>query len=253
MTYKKTGEDACHKYSSDLYEPDATIALLRIVVHCSESDYDWIQTTMFANFLKDEFYRTGNLTCLMASKQIVDDYWHRQGKTSPVNSYPGSNAATPSDTSAPVYVKGRKRPILTERRKSILIQVDGYIDKGDWVKPANAENIKAMMRNVLDQGDYELSPAYKELSDALWQLLETRRGDSVMITWQNHLGYFRHHNLLGSHLSSARLQEMFFGYKDSYSNIDKGRPDRCNNTDCFGKIIPLLDTFRQLIDRIELE
>lgn len=132
---------------------------------------------------------------------------------------------------------------LSRSRRMILERLDALIRRGEWLKPATEENISKMMRDVLNLGDYALQGADRKMSDTLWNLLEHRKGDAVRVTWQNLIGYFIYNRFLPM-LGSPKMQEMFFGSIDDYTNIDKGKPDSRFMPEGFRQIIPLLDKYR---------
>lgn len=137
----------------------------------------------------------------------------------------------------------RNDNVLSERRQAILDRLDILIAKGEWVKPASAENIKRMMRDVLGAGDYALQGEELSMSDTLWNLMEHRKGDAVRVTWQNLTGYLAYHRLLPP-VGSPKLQDMFFGHPDDYTNIDKGKPGSNYMSERFRQILPLLDKYK---------
>ena len=134
---------------------------------------------------------------------------------------------------------------LPERRQAILDQLLDWVERGDWVKEVTAEEVKTMLRTVLGIGEMPLSEREAEMSATLWEMLERGRGnDRVKITWQNMVGYFADRMLFNKN-GSPSLNEDFFGTKNDYSNIDKGRPSNDSNGDNmpprFRKVLPLLD------------
>ena len=136
---------------------------------------------------------------------------------------------------------------LPERRQAILDQLLDWVDRGDWVKEVTAEEVKTMLRTVLGIGEMPLSEREAEMSATLWEMLERGRGnDRVKITWQNMVGYFADKKLFNKN-GSPSLNEDFFGTKNDYSNIDKGRPSNDSNGDNmpprFRKVLPLLDKY----------
>ena len=135
------------------------------------------------------------------------------------------------------------KEVLSPRRQSIMNRLDDLIKRGEWMKPANEENIKQMMRDVLNQGNYALQGDELAMSDMLWNMLEHRKGDSVKVTFQNMIGFFIYNRYFPP-VGSPKLQEMFFGSVDDYTNIDKGRPDRHYMPDNFRQILPLLDKYK---------
>ena len=130
---------------------------------------------------------------------------------------------------------------LTPVRQSILEQLQDYADKGDWVNGITSENVKAMLKAVLGV-DENLSVQEAELSEMLWHLLESGRGDRVKIVWQNMVGYLDDRKLFRLKGSPA-LNKDFFGDDKGYTNIDKGRPSKGLMTADFESIIPLLDAY----------
>lgn len=136
---------------------------------------------------------------------------------------------------------------LPERRQAILDQLLDWVERGDWVKEVTAEEVKTMLRTVLGIGEMPLSEREAEMSATLWEMLERGRGnDRVKITWQNMVGYFADRKLFNKN-GSPSLNEDFFGTKNDYSNIDKGRPSNDSNGDNmpprFRKVLPLLDKY----------
>ena len=134
---------------------------------------------------------------------------------------------------------------LPESRQAILEQLLDLADNGDWVKDIQSEDIKTMLRTVLGVGEKPLTAKEREMSATLWDMLEKGRGnDRVKITWQNMVGYFADRKLFNKN-GSPSLNEDFFGTKNDYSNIDKGRPSNDSNGDNmpprFRKVLPLLD------------
>ena len=130
---------------------------------------------------------------------------------------------------------------LTPVRQSILDQLQDYADKGDWVNGITSENVKAMLKAVLGV-DENLSAQEAELSETLWRLLESGRGDRVKIVWQNMVGYLDDKKLFRLKGSPA-LNKDFFGDDTGYTTIDKGRPSRGLMTADFERVIPLLDAY----------
>jgi hypothetical protein len=131
--------------------------------------------------------------------------------------------------------------VLTPERQSLLDQLQNYAEKGDWVNGITSEQIKAMLKAVLGI-DENLSVKNAELSEVLWQLLESGRGDRVKIVWQNMVGYLDDKKLFRLKGSPA-LNKDFFGNDNGYTNIDKGRPSKGLMTADFESIIQLLDAY----------
>lgn len=143
-------------------------------------------------------------------------------------------------------LNNERKNMITSKRQIVLRNIDSFIEKGDWVLPATDENIKQMMRNVLNVGDYVLEGNDLELSKALWKLFENREGDATVVTWQNIVGYLYSYELLPQSKGSSQLQKMFFGSHDvdKYTNIDKGKITSTQMPAKFKKVLPLLDKYR---------
>lgn len=147
------------------------------------------------------------------------------------------NKCEPSIGSANDY-----KVMLSTPRQSILDQLLNLADKGDWVNGITSEDVKAMLKIVLGQGETPLSVKETEHSEILWRLLESGRGDRVKIVWQNIVGYLDDKKLFRQKGSPA-LNKDFFGDDKGYTNIDKGRPSKGLLTADFESIIPLLDAY----------
>ena len=137
---------------------------------------------------------------------------------------------------------------LSTSRQSILNQLQDLADKGDWVNGITSEDVKAMLKIVLGQGETPLSVKETEHSEILWRLLESGRGDRVKIVWQNIVGYLDDKKLFRLKGSPA-LNKDFFGDDKGYTNIDKGRPNKGLMTPDFESIIPLLDAYVPKLDK----
>ena len=132
---------------------------------------------------------------------------------------------------------------LTLKRQFIFDQMLDLAEKGEWTKGATVDDLKAMLKAVLGQGEIPLTGNEAGLSETLWQLLEKGRGDRVKIVWQNMLGYFADRHLLPASMGAPALNKMFFGDETGYTNIDKGRPSKNLMTADFESLLPLLDTY----------
>lgn len=153
------------------------------------------------------------------------------------------NKCEPSIGSANDY-----KVMLSTPRQSILDQLLNLADKGDWVNGITSEDVKAMLKIVLGQGETPLSVKEIEHSEILWRLLESGRGDRVKIVWQNIVGYLDDKKLFRQKGSPA-LNKDFFGDDKGYTNIDKGRPNKGLMTPDFESIIPLLDAYVPKLDK----
>lgn len=137
---------------------------------------------------------------------------------------------------------------LSTSRQSILDQLLDLADKGDWVNGITPSDVKAMLKTVLGQGENPLTGKEAELSEKLWNLLESGRGERLRVTWQNMIGYYADRHLL-KQKSAPTLNTDFFGDKDGSDNINKGRPSRDNMSSGFREVLPLLDAYIPKLDK----
>ena len=138
--------------------------------------------------------------------------------------------------------------MLSTPRQNIFNQLLNLADKGDWVNGITSEDVKTRLKIVLGQGETPMPAKEAELSEVLWHLLESGRGDRVKIVWQNLVGYLDDKKLFRQKGSPA-LNRDFFGDDIGYTNIDKGRPSKGLMTPDFESIIPLLDAYVPKLDK----
>ena len=136
----------------------------------------------------------------------------------------------------------------TSNRQAILDQLLALVDKGDWKHDEIADRVKQMLRMVLGLGETPLIGKEEELSEKLWNLLESGRSKRLRVTWQNMIGYYDDRHLL-KQKSAPALNVDFFGDKDGSDNINKGRPSRDNMSSGFREVLPLLDAYVPKLDK----
>lgn len=129
---------------------------------------------------------------------------------------------------------------LNLHRQEIIGRMEALVDRGDWKMPETGDKIKQMLKATLGVDGTLMQHA--ELTENLWRLLESGRGDRVRIVWQNLVGYLDEKGLLNRKGSPA-LNKDFFGDDEGYANIDKGRPSNNNMSAGFSDVVPLLDAF----------
>lgn len=137
--------------------------------------------------------------------------------------------------------RGVRLATLPDSRKSILESLTELVGYGEWVQPASDKKILEMLQNALGVGMYELTGEDAEMSEALWSMLEVR--GKVRVVWQNLIGYFAEKRFFSATLGSPALNEMFFGNRELYQNIDKGRPGNKHKSKKWAHVLPLLDRF----------
>lgn len=137
--------------------------------------------------------------------------------------------------------RGLRLAELTDSRHSILETLAELVGYGEWVAPATDVKILEMLQNALGVGMYELTGEEKEMSEVFWSMLE--QTGNLRVVWQNLIGYFAEHRFFVSTLGSPALNEMFFGNREFYQNIDKGRPSYKRKSKKWAQIQPLLDRF----------
>lgn len=137
--------------------------------------------------------------------------------------------------------RGVRLAALPDSRKAILESLTELVGYGEWVAPASAEKILTMLQNALGVGMYELTGEDAEMSETFWSLLEAT--GKLRVVWQNLIGYFAEKRFFSPSLGSPALNEMFFGNKELYQNIDKGRPSYGRKSKKWAQVLPLLDRF----------
>ena len=153
----------------------------------------------------------------------------------------------PVSEQANVHLHGNESS-LSDSRQALLNQLLDLADKGDWIKDNIGEQVKAMLKTVLGQGEMPLKDNEVELSATFWKLLESGRSERLRVTWQNLVGYFDDNHLLKLKTAPA-LNMDFFGDKIGSDNINKGRPSRDNMSSGFREILSLLDTYVPKVDK----
>lgn len=137
--------------------------------------------------------------------------------------------------------RGVRLAALPESRKDILNSLAELVGYGEWVAPASDEKILYMLHNALGVGMYELTGEDAEMSKTLWSMLEAT--GKLRVVWQNLIGYFAEKRFFSPSLGSPALNEMFFGNRELYQNIDKGRPSYGRKSKKWAQVLPLLDRF----------
>lgn len=144
-----------------------------------------------------------------------------------------------------IYVDIDRCQIRTGRElncseKKILAEILAVMKRGEWKRPATADNICQMMLEVLNVDPMPLCQDELRLSETLWLLLTTGRGDRVKVVCQNLVGYFAENRLLPA-VGSPALCKMFFDDDEGYSNIDKGKPGSEGMSAGFREVLSLLN------------
>ena len=159
----------------------------------------------------------------------------QEDSPTPANNAPTTRPAAAEEAPAEeAPVEQRPSP----QREQIVSKLLGWAERGDWQAPASVERVQRLIRQLLNLGDTPLSPSDRALSDKLWRLLESGRGSRAQILMQNLIGYFIHIGWLLP--GSPRQNECFFGTREGYSNIDKGKPDG-ELSHGFREVIPLVE------------
>ena len=142
---------------------------------------------------------------------------------------------------------GVRLAALPDSRRGILEALAELVGYGEWMAPASDERIMEMLQNALGVGIYELTGEDAEMSETLWSMLEAT--GKLRVAWQNLIGYFAEKRFFNPTLGSPALNEMFFGNKELYQNIDKGRPGYKHKSKKWTQVLPLLDRFVPKKDR----
>lgn len=142
-------------------------------------------------------------------------------------------------------IEGNDGKEFPDSRQAIVDELSALAENGDWVNGIKADDIKKMLSAILGLEEGVLTKEQMVLSGKLWLLLEGgRKGENgrVRIVWQNIVGFLDEKRLFKQKGSSA-LNKDFFGDRDGYTNIDKGRPKRADMSKGFREILQLLEDF----------
>lgn len=123
-----------------------------------------------------------------------------------------------------------KEETLSDADRALLESLLNYVEKADWQKPANSENVKKFITKLFEHREFR--DFFKEGKAG-----ETSR---VEVSMANILGYLKRYNLLAG--TPTSISNGVFG-NDQVNNINKGK-DREGNKK-FKDLLPLMDKYRQ--------
>jgi len=156
------------------------------------------------------------------AKVVFSEVHEAQHEMPSASNEPAEVAPSTGESKPPM---ARPEPTETSAvRMGIWRRLERLIEKGDWQSPASAENIRELMSTALGIEGQPLSNGEQAMSEALWHMLTNGRGDRVQVTWQNLVGYFASRGFFPRGKGAPALNDDFFGTRDNYTNIDKGRP-----------------------------
>ena len=134
---------------------------------------------------------------------------------------------------------------LSPHRQSIVNELLDLTENGDWREGITADDVKEMLKTVLGLGEVALEGEEATMSEQLWRLLEYGRGNRVKVVWQNIVGLLDEKYFFVIK-GTPSLNADFFGDKEGYSNIDKGRPRNACMSGGYQDVLPLLDKYMTL-------
>ena len=135
-------------------------------------------------------------------------------------------------------------------RKSKLEEIITILKKGNFKKPATAENIELLLKTVFGEEQSLLDESDKVECDKMWSLVERGGGANRQeIVSGNLAGFLRHENLLLG--SPTDICNDLYGKSNKQLNnyINKGNPNNCSHA--FGAVIPFLRKYINKIIRVE--
>lgn len=124
-----------------------------------------------------------------------------------------------------------KEETLSDADKGLLGSLLNYVEKADWQKPANSENVKKFITKLFEHREFR--DFFKEGRGA-----KTGR---VEVSVANILGYLKDYNLLAG--SPKKISNDVFGNEGQVNNINKGMNNDGNKK--FKDLLPLMDEYRQ--------
>ena len=128
---------------------------------------------------------------------------------------------------------------MDSARQSKLNEIIGILQKGNWKRPATADNILQLLNTVFGKDTSLLEEGDEVLCEKMWSLVETGGGERMVIVPANLAGYFAEENLLAG--SPKEISNTLFGNGNQVNNINKGNSNRCSAA--FRVIIPFIKKY----------
>ncbi len=99
--------------------------------------------------------------------------------------------------------------------------------KGKWNKPATEENIEMLLNVVFGRDDSLFDDKDREDCEKMWKLIESGRGDRMIIVPANLAGFFYEKNIMLG--SPMEISKTLFGNDKQRNNINKGKSNDSDN------------------------
>ena len=133
---------------------------------------------------------------------------------------------------------------LSIARQSKLDEIIGILKKGDWKKPATAENIELLLNVVFGKDTSLLDEGDVDKCEKIWALVEGGGGNRMVIIPAILAGFLNDENLLTGSPKEI-LAELFGKNNKQSNNFNTGK--RRGRNQAFDEVIPFL---KKYIDKI---
>lgn len=132
---------------------------------------------------------------------------------------------------------------LSGADSAILARVCKLLRKGEWQLPATSDNVALYISTLFGDAPSMLDAEDKPLTCKVRGFFKTGRGDRVVISTANIVGYLMRHQLIGG--GASGVSKAVFADADQVNNINKGKDGGASAA--FTELEPLLDKYRKRI------
>lgn len=132
---------------------------------------------------------------------------------------------------------------LSDADRSILSRVCTLLKKGDWQEPATATNVVQLISTLFGDDSKLLDAEDREQTRLMREFFKTGRGERVVISTANIVGYLMRYQLIGG--GALAVSKAIFGDAEQVNNINKGKDGGASAA--FAELEPLLDKYRKNI------
>lgn len=132
---------------------------------------------------------------------------------------------------------------LSDADRLILKRVCAFLKKGDWQQPATSENVRLLICTLFGDDTKLLDAEDKGETRKVREFFKSGRGERVVISTANIVGYLMRHQLIGG--GAQTISTTIFGDSEQVNNINKGKDGGASAA--FKELEPLLDKYLKKI------
>lgn len=133
--------------------------------------------------------------------------------------------------------------LLSDADRSIIKRVCALLKKGDWQEPATYESVKLLICTLFGDETKLLDAEDKVMTRKVREFFKTGRGERVVISTANIVGYLMRYQLIGG--GALAISKAIFGDAEQVNNINKGKDGGASAA--FVELEPLFDKYRKKI------